>query len=237
MQEKSPLILGRETSYIGVLVDDLVSRGVDEPYRLFTSRSEFRLTVRQDNALERLGVIAESLNLLNDAERATMHWRLDAVRQARALADATSITPAMADSILREANTVPLVHAVRATELARRNNVSLQALFAAARVGAELPAEAVVSAELDIKYAGYFARERLAAEKLSSMGDFLLSRELRYVEMTTLSIEARQKLAHRLPGTLAQASSIPGISPADLQNLVFEVERRNRLKASSVGQV
>ena len=228
VQEKAPLTLGRETSYIGVLIDDLVSRGVDEPYRLFTSRSEFRLTVRQENALERLGPIADSLGLLNDVERATMQWRLDSVRNARALADATSITPAMADPILREAKTVPLVHAVRATELARRNNVSLKSLFIAAGVGADLPSEAVVSAELDIKYAGYFARERLAADKLNAMGGFLLADDLVYVEMTTLSIEARQKLASRRPPTLAQAFSIPGISPADIQNLVFEVERRNR---------
>ena len=231
-QEKPPLILGRETSYIGVLVDDLVSRGVDEPYRLFTSRSEFRLTVRQDNALERLGPIADANGMLTEEERTVMQWRLDSVREARALADATSMTPAIADPVLLAAKSVPLVHAVRATELARRNNVSLSALFAAAEVGSHLPAEAVVSAELDIKYAGYFARERQAAEKLSAMGDFSLSSELPYVEMTTLSTEARQKLAMRLPGTLAQASSIPGISPADLQNLVFEVERRRRASAS-----
>ena len=237
VQEKSPLILGRETSYIGVLIDDLVSRGVDEPYRLFTSRSEFRLTVRQDNALERLGAIADSLDLLDNVERATMQRRLAAVHEARALADATSITPAMAAPILRDADTVPLVHAVRAGELARRNGVSLKALFEAAGVGADLPAEAVISAELDIKYAGYFARERLAADKLSAMGDFTLAADLRYVEMTTLSIEARQKLALRLPATLAQASSIPGISPADLQNLVFEVERgKRRVLGASIAQ-
>jgi tRNA uridine 5-carboxymethylaminomethyl modification enzyme len=228
VQEKDPLILGRETSYIGVLVDDLVSRGVDEPYRLFTSRSEFRLTVRQENALERLGPVAQSLGLLREGEIGTMEWRLDAVRRARSLADATSITPAMAAPVLLEAGTVPLVHAVRATELARRNKVSLQALFTAAGVGADLPAEAVVSAELEIKYSGYFARERLAADKLASMGEFVLNSDLSYSEMLTLSTEARQKLSARKPSTLAQASSIPGISPSDLQNLVFEVDRRHR---------
>ena len=85
-----------------------------------------------------------------------------------------------------------------------------------------------MSAELEIKYSGYFARERMAADKLAAMGDFALQDTLAYAEMTTLSTEARQKLARRRPSTLAQASSIPGISPADLQNLVFEVERRNR---------
>lgn len=233
VQEKDAVTLGRETSYIGVLVDDLVSRGVDEPYRLFTSRSEFRLTVRQDNALERLGPLAESLGLLVASEAETLHWRLNAVGEAKALADATSITPAMAAPILEAAGTVPLVHAVRATELTRRNNVSLRSLFDAAGVGSSLPAEAIVSAELDIKYSGYFARERLAAEKLSAMGDFVLEDALPYQNMQTLSTEARQKLSSRKPGNLAQAASIPGISPSDLQNLVFEVERRRRLFAAA----
>ncbi|MBC8089476.1 MAG: tRNA uridine-5-carboxymethylaminomethyl(34) synthesis enzyme MnmG [Phycisphaerae bacterium] len=232
VREETTVTLGRESSYIGVLVDDLVSRGVDEPYRLFTSRSEFRLTVRQENALERLGPIAESLTLLTAAEVETLHWRLDAVRRARTLADATSITPVMAAPLLEEAGTVPLVHAVRATELARRNKVSLKSLFDAAGVGADLPMEAVVSAELDIKYSGYFARERLAADKLAAMGGFVLAEALPYEKMQTLSTEARQKLALRRPGTLAQAASIPGISPSDLQNLVFEVERRGRLAAA-----
>ncbi|MGV3708566.1 MAG: tRNA uridine-5-carboxymethylaminomethyl(34) synthesis enzyme MnmG [Gemmatimonas sp.] len=229
VQEKDPVVLGRETSYIGVLVDDLVSRGVDEPYRLFTSRSEFRLTVRQDNALERLGPIAESIGLLTDAESKTLHWRIDSIRNARALADVTSITPAVAAPILKAADSAPLAHAVRATELARRNKVSLRSLFDAAGVGADLPNEAVVSAELDIKYSGYFARERLAADKLNAMGEFALQSDLPYASMQTLSTEARQKLATRKPGSLAQAASIPGISPSDLQNLVFEVERRNRV--------
>jgi tRNA uridine 5-carboxymethylaminomethyl modification enzyme len=229
VQEKDPVVLGRETSYIGVLIDDLVSRGVDEPYRLFTSRSEFRLTVRQDNALERLGPIAESIGLLSDAESKTLHWRISSIRDARALADITSITPAVAAPILEAANSAPLAHAVRATELARRNKVSLKSLFDAAGVGGDLPNEAIVSAELDIKYSGYFARERLAADKLNAMGEFALHGDLPYASMQTLSTEARQKLATRKPGTLAQAASIPGISPSDLQNLVLEVERRNRV--------
>jgi len=233
VRDETAVILGRESSYMGVLVDDLVSRGVDEPYRLFTSRSEFRLTVRQENALERLGPMAESLGLLTTGELVTLHWRLDAVRGARVLADATSITPVMAAPILEQAGTVPLVHAVRATELARRNKVSLKSLFDAAGVGGDLPLEAVLSAELDIKYSGYFARERLAADKLAAMGGFELADTLPYQLMQTLSTEARQKLAQRRPGTLAQAASIPGISPSDLQNLVLEVERRGRIRAAA----
>jgi len=226
VQERDPVILGRETSYIGVLVDDLVTRGVDEPYRLFTSRSEFRLTVRQDNALSRLGPLADSYGLLTPSERTTMDERLDAVREAHRLASATSMTPVVADPLLVRMGSAPLAHAVRASELAKRHDVSLQALFTAAGVGADLPRDAVVGAELEIKYAGYFDKERLRASRLKAQGGIRLADTLDYAAMLTLSIEAREKLARVKPATLAQAGSIPGISPADLQNLVFELHRR-----------
>lgn len=225
-QDREPIVLGRETSYIGVLINDLVTRGVDEPYRLFTSRSEFRLTVRQDNALSRLGSIAEAAGLWTDEELTVLHARLGAVREAMRLAEATSMSPDIADPILVAAGSRPLVHAVRAVELARRNDVTLQSLFEAASVGDGLPRDAVVGAELEIKYAGYFERERQQAERLAAQGAIVLSAALDYASMRTLSIEARQKLERLRPGTLAQASAIPGISPADLQNLVLEIRRR-----------
>jgi tRNA uridine 5-carboxymethylaminomethyl modification enzyme len=227
-QERDPIILGRETSYIGVLINDLVTRGVDEPYRLFTSRSEFRLTVRQDNALQRLAPIAEAAGLLTDSERETMRARLHAVRAARKLADETSMTPHIADPVLVSVGSSPLLHAVRATELAKRQDVSLQRLFDAAGVGADLPRDAVVGAELEIKYAAYFDKERVRADRLAAQGALALPDSLVYEEMLTLSIEARQKLARIRPATLAQAGAIPGISPADLQNLAFALYRRER---------
>ncbi|HEY0931150.1 MAG TPA: tRNA uridine-5-carboxymethylaminomethyl(34) synthesis enzyme MnmG [Gemmatimonas sp.] len=225
-QEREAIVLGRESSYIGVLVNDLVTRGVDEPYRLFTSRSEFRLTVRQDNALSRLGPVSEAAGLWQDAELEVLHTRLGAVREALRLAESTSMSPAIADPILEAAGTRPLVHAVRAVELARRNDVTLQSLFEAAGVGAALPRDAVVGAELEIKYSGYFERERMQADRLVAQGAVVLSPSLDYAGMRTLSIEARQKLERLKPGTLAQASAIPGISPADLQNLMLELRRR-----------
>uniref|UniRef100_UPI00334148D2 tRNA uridine-5-carboxymethylaminomethyl(34) synthesis enzyme MnmG n=1 Tax=Gemmatimonas sp. TaxID=1962908 RepID=UPI00334148D2 len=135
-QSRDALVLGRETSYIGVLVNDLVTRGVDEPYRLFTSRSEFRLTVRQDNALSRLAPVADGLGLFTEGEREVMTARLDAVRDALALADRTSMTPEVADPVLIAAGSRPLQHAVRAVELTKRQDISLQSLFDAAGVGA-----------------------------------------------------------------------------------------------------
>ena len=136
------------------------------------------------------------------------------------------MSPDVADPILVAAGSRPLVHAVRAVELARRNDVTLQSLFEAAGVGDGLPRDAVVGAELEIKYAGYFERERMQAERLVAQGAIVLSSSLDYASMRTLSIEARQKLERLRPGTLAQASAIPGISPADLQNLVLEIRRR-----------
>ena len=229
---KAPLVLGRETSYIGVLVDDLVSRGVDEPYRLFTSRSEFRLSIRQDNALRRLAPFGLGLDLYDARERAMIDARLAAEAEARVVADATSITPDEAASVLAAAGSSPLAHAVRVAELARRQSVSLLDLFRARGVGGHLPVDAVVSTELELKYAGYFERERMQADKLRRMGDFPLDPSLPYEEMRSLSLEARQKLVVRRPRTLAQASTLPGVSPADLQNLVIEIEKRRRMQAA-----
>ena len=228
-----PLMLGRETSYIGVLIDDLVTRGVDEPYRLFTSRSEFRLTVRQDNALRRLAPIGLSLGIYDDAERAVIARRLDAENEARRLAEVTSIRPDQAEGVLGAADSSPLVHSVRIAEVARRQGVSLHELFRAVGIGSELSRDAIVSTELELKYAGYFERERTQADKLRRMGAFALDESLPYDEMESLSFEARQKLGALRPRTLAHAASVPGVSPTDLQNLVIEIEKRRRRDPAS----
>ena len=233
----SPLLLGRESSYIGVLIDDLVTRGVDEPYRLFTSRSEFRLTVRQDNAIRRLASIARALSLYTAREEAVVTRRLAAEEEARSLADATSIRPEEALPVLVAAGSAPLAHAVRISEVARRQHISLGDLFRVMRVGAELPADAVISTDLELKYSGYFDRERTQADKLRRMGDFPLDTALPYHEMLSLSLEARQKLTRLQPLTLAQAAGAPGVSPTDLQNLVIEIEKRRRAAPSARGRV
>ena len=221
-----PLILGRASSYIGVLVDDLVTRGVDEPYRLFTSRSEFRLTVRQDNALRRLASIAIGRGALSEGEQRLVSARLDAEDRARALADSTSIRPEQAAPLLEAAGSAPLAHAVKIVEVARRQGVALLDLLRAAGIDDRIPVDAAVTAELEIKYAGYFERERVQADKMRRLDAFPLGAGLPYAEMRSLSMEARQKLAAIEPATLAQASRIPGVSPSDLQNLVLEIERR-----------
>jgi tRNA uridine 5-carboxymethylaminomethyl modification enzyme len=223
------LVLGREQSFIGVLVDDLVTRGVDEPYRLFTSRSEFRLSVRQDNALSRLGGIAIEMGLLDGTEAAVYERRRTAESEILSRARETSISPERAAPVLEAHGETALVHAVKVAELAKRPGVPLAELMRAAggnNGGAD--AEAVLTVDLELKYAGYFDRERAQAERLRELRGFELPRELPYREFRSLSTEARQKLERVQPSTLAQAAGIPGVSPSDLQNLVIEVERRRR---------
>jgi len=231
---RAPVVLGRETSYIGVLVDDLVTRGVDEPYRLFTSRSEFRLTVRQDNALARLAPIARAAGLYDEREERLASRRLAMETEALQLAERTSVQPATIAELLARASSSPLPHAMRIAEIAKRQGVSLGDLFRAADVAHHIDDDALITAELELKYAGYFARERGQADKLRRMGSFPLETDLPYLEMRSLSFEARQKLSRLRPASLAQASRVPGISPTDLQNLVIEVERR-RAQAKANG--
>jgi tRNA uridine 5-carboxymethylaminomethyl modification enzyme len=223
----STLVPGREQSFIGVLVDDLVTRGVDEPYRLFTSRSEFRLTVRQDNALGRLGTLARESGLLDDEEARILTSRLEAERELLARANGTSITPQQARPVLEAAGEAPLPHAVRIAEVAKRPGVSLRdLLFAVGVAVADEPA--ALTAELELKYAGYFERERAQAERMKKLREFAIPSELPYEQLRSLSTEARQKLSRVRPTTLAQAGRVPGVSASDLQNLVIEIERRRK---------
>jgi tRNA uridine 5-carboxymethylaminomethyl modification enzyme len=168
------------------------------------------------------------LGMYDEPERAMIDARLVAEDDARRIAESTSITPEMAAPVLAAAGSRPLPHAVRIAEVARRQAVSLVELFHVAGVGRDLPVDAVVSTELELKYAGYFDRERQQAEKLRRMADFPLDLSLPYEQMLSLSLEARQKLLARRPRTLAQASAMPGVSRTDLQNLVIEIEKHRR---------
>ena len=225
---KSSVVLGRESSYIGVLIDDLVTCGVDEPYRLFTSRSEFRLTVRQDNALRRLASIGLEMDLYNNSERSIIDRRFADEDGALRLAETTSILPSQALALLLRVDSAALPHSVKIAEVAKRQDVGLSELFAAVGVGEGLQPDAVITTELELKYAGYFARERDQAAKLKRLSQFALDSALPYSEMRSLTIEARQKLAAIRPSTLAQAARVQGVSPTDLQNLVLEIEKRRR---------
>lgn len=222
------VILGREQSFVGVLVDDLVSRGVDEPYRLFTSRSEFRLLLRQDNALRRLYPLAERLGMLSEEELGTAEARLLREEAVRSAAEATVIAPGTVNEILMLLGSSEIREPLRVAELARRPEVPLQTLLTAA--GILFGDGSADWADIEFKYAGYLARERSAAARLAQMEELSIPAQIDYRALAALSFEAREKLDSIRPQSLGQASRIPGLTPNDLQGLVLEVLRRRSAK-------
>ena len=219
--DREEVVLSRDAAFIGVLVDDLVSRGVDEPYRLFTSRSEFRLLLRQDNALRRLSSLAERRGLLTDEEQRVAQCILAEEDAALELARTTAISPAAANPVLTSAASASIGDPHRIAELACRPGVPLWGLFHAA--GVDFPGARLEWADIELKYAGYLERERQAAARIADMDEFELPIGLNYSRMESLSTEARQKLGAAQPRSLGQAGRIPGVSPNDLQGLVVAV--------------
>ena len=224
---EEPVVLGRDVAYIGVLVDDLVTRGVDEPYRLFTSRAEFRLLLRQDNALTRLAPLAQELGMLSDAERGAYHERCRQEDWLCHVAGQTTVAPDTVRRLLAASGERPIAQPQRIADLIKRPRLSLEDLLGTCHISlSEVASDAVASVEIRLKYAGYLAREREAARHLAELADFRLPGDLAYKELHSLSTEAREKLSRVRPESLAQAGRIPGVSPSDLQNLVLEVVRR-----------
>ena len=232
---KEPLILERDQAFIGVLVDDLVTKGTDEPYRLFTSRAEFRLTLRQDNALQRLAPIAAARGMLSDAQRRTMEERQELAHRVGSWLERTNAAPAEVNPLLEAAGSSLLREPTRLSLLIRRPNVAGEALLDAVGGAPEVERpvllEALAGVEMELKYEGYLTKERTRAASLRKHADFRLPEDLPWTELLSLSFEARQKLERIRPATLSQASRVPGVSPSDLQNLVMEVRKRGDLAA------
>ena len=214
------------------MIDDLVTRGVDEPYRLFTSRCEFRLLLRQDNALRRLLPVIEQHNLLSNKHLKAVRQRLDGEESVRREADLLTIGPKEANPLLTAAGSSAIDAPVRVADLGRRPTIRLVDLLQA--VGWNGRAESAEWADIELKYDGYLRRERLASSRLAQQEDFILPVDLPFQSFRTLSHEAREKLSARRPGTIAGAGRIPGISPSDLQNLVIETLKWRAQRVASV---
>ena len=238
---EGPFMLRRDEAYIGVLIDDLVTRGVDEPYRLFTSRAEFRLLLRQDNAVRRLGPLAREVGLLTKEQTRVLKDRLDQENKLVAWFHNTTLAPKDVDPLLVEAGSEPLSGSVKAVELLRRPRVRAKDLLGTASADSEiakakegLRTGVLRAVEVELKYEGYVARERERAARLAEQSKLLLDYDLPYLEFETLSHESREKLDRIRPETFAQAARVPGVSPADLQNLLLEVRRAHSREKTSV---
>ncbi len=230
-----PFLLERDEAYIGVLIDDLVTRGVDEPYRLFTSRAEFRLLLRQDNTVRRLGGIAVAHGLLTDVQKVSLDERLRDEERLRQWFVATSLPPDAVNDALEAAGSSPIREPTRAAALLKRPGVTARVLLAVADGEAPVTDQDTLSSvAVELKYAGYVDRERARAETLRKQAKIKLDNELPYSSFVTLSWEAREKLDRIRPDTLAQAARVPGVTPADLQNLVMEV-RKLRSQGTGAG--
>ena len=230
VQGRPPFVVERDQGYIGVLIDDLVTKGVDEPYRLFTSRAEFRLLLRQDNGPGRLGTLARSIGLLTPVQERALEERLREESRAMAWFRDRAIPPSAANPVLEAAGTTPIERPVRAQELVRRPGVTARALVAAVDTAPAFGQDVLATIEIDTKYEGYVRRERDRAENLRAQAELVIPADTPFDELATLSHEARQKLGRIRPANLAQASRIPGVSPADLQNLVMEIRKRSRAR-------
>jgi tRNA uridine 5-carboxymethylaminomethyl modification enzyme len=224
---EAPWVLRRDEAFLGVLVDDLVTKGVDEPYRLFTSRAEFRLLLRQDNCLERLGGKALELGLLDKKQRRLLTCSKKELKRIRDWVEKSRVTPEEMAIYLGSVGSAPLKEPTPLARVLLRPEVRLADLVRPDSLFTEVDfdPDALATVEMDLKYAGYIARDLERAKTLERQGGTPLRADLPYASFESLSFEAREKLAAVQPETLGQASRIPGISPADLQNLLVEIKK------------
>lgn len=231
LKGEESVVLKRDEAYIGVLIDDLVTKGVDEPYRMFTSRAEYRILLRQDNADLRLTPLGHEIGLVTRKNYETFLRKKSAVEALVSFAKEQSVKADEVNDYLRSVGSDPLTQGRKLNDMLMRNGVTFESLqkvlpklerFIASN---QIPADAIEEAEIQIKYRGYIEREKFIAEKLHRLENIAIPEDFDYTRMNALTIEARQKLDRIRPATIGQASRIPGVSPADVNVLLVKFGR------------
>ncbi len=226
-----PMILTRQSSYIGTLIDDLVTKGTKEPYRIMTSRSEFRLLLRQDNAAERLTPIGRRVGLISDARFAAFEAEVAAVKAEIKRLESVSVPPSeKLTALLSENGSTAVSTGIRLADLLRRPELTYEKLAAVDTDRPELPVRVRIQAETAIKYAGYIKRQLAEVARTQKLEEKRLPTPFDYNEISGIRLEARQKLNKFQPANIGQASRISGISPADISVLLiyFSQQKRER---------
>ncbi len=231
LKGEEPIVLKRDEAYIGVLIDDLVTKGVDEPYRMFTSRAEYRILLRQDNADLRLTPLGHEIGLVTRKNYETFLRKKSAVEALVSFAKEQSVKADEVNDYLRSVGSDPLTQGRKLNDILMRNGVTFESLRKVLSklerfiTSNQIPADAIEEAEIQIKYRGYIEREKFIAEKLHRLENIAIPENFDYAQMNALTIEARQKLDRIRPATIGQASRIPGVSPADVNVLLVKFGR------------
>lgn len=238
---KSPFVLNRTQAYIGVLIDDLVSKGVDEPYRMFTSRAEYRILLRQDNADVRLTELSHNIGLASDERMRRVGEKIRYTQELSDFINETSVSPSAVNSMLESLNTPALQQRVRLVNLLLRPEVTMQNLMEVSselrsqvdNVTVGLREEVLNATEVQLKYKRYIEKEQDVASRILKFEDISLPADFDYYSLHSLSYEAREKLTKLHPATIGQASRISGVSPADISVLLITLNTKDGKEGGS----
>ena len=223
-----PISISRSDAYIGVLIDDLVTKGTDEPYRMFTSRAEYRILLRQDNADERMTPLGHEIGLASDERMRTLEKKQASVKALRRALEKTSVSPEGANSYLETVGSTALKQKVKAKQVLTRPHVNLNPLIAQVPELSHLNDHArdvVEQVEIQVKYEGYIEKEQLMADRMSKLGGLNIPEDMEYSKLGSLSAEAKQKLSEKRPNTLGEAANISGVSASDVSVLLIYLGR------------
>ncbi|WP_035335092.1 tRNA uridine-5-carboxymethylaminomethyl(34) synthesis enzyme MnmG [Dokdonia sp. PRO95] len=230
VHEKDPFMLKRDEAYIGVLIDDLITKGTEEPYRMFTSRAEYRTLLRQDNADERLTPMSNAVGLASEERLITMEKKQAESNDLVKFFEETSILPEEVNDILEERGSSPMRQSDKMFKVFSRPQITLDDMKGFEKVAAyieekDLDRDVLEQAEIKVKYAGYIAKEKANADKLQRLENIKIPEGFDYAKLKSLSFEAREKLSKIRPTTISQASRVSGVSPSDISVMLVYMGR------------